>query len=779
MRSIKQIIIVFLCICSISCTIGDQEAKLYNQGINLTPYPSEMKIGEGVFNLNSNTTIKIEPDSEELRKITDLFTSKIKASTGFAISRINAESDNQLRIAIDTNLQLKAEGYILKSDNEIIDIKAKDANGAFYAMQTLLQLLPAEIESLTLQKNIEWNIPSVAIKDEPRFAYRGFLMDVSRHFRDVDFVKKQLDLMSMLKINKLHWHLTDDQGWRIQIKKYPKLTSIGSQRKEHNGDIYGPFYYTQEEIKEIVAYAKERYIEVIPEIDLPGHSVAAVSAYPEYSCTGGPHKVRNVWGISSDIFCAGNEKTFEFLEDILDEVVPLFESKYFHIGGDEADKAQWEKCPKCQQKIKELKLRSDNKGTAENKLQSYFMNRLEQYLAKSGRKIIGWEEMLDGGLSPTATLLSWRGLEKGKEAADLGNDVIMAPRPWMYLDQYQGDSKLLPTSPNRLVSLEKTYSLDPIPTDLDESKHKHILGVQAATWAEYIYSDELFEWFTYPRLIALAEVGWSLVENKNYSDFLRRLDNQRVRLDMHDVKYYIPLPEQKDVSSCNFVAFVDSTSLDFKTTEPATIVYTTDGTEPTENSKIYEEPLRFTETTTLKMRSLLVSGKLGAVRTIQVEKQSYQPGQEKNSNYKGLTAKYYAGFTSTVEELSTKKQTGEEIIATPEDSKCRIKNSELLTEENATSAVIEGYVNIPEDDVYYFSTDCDQFWLNDQLFISNENVIRRHSINDKSIALGKGYHKIKIIRLANIFGGWVPHWQPMSLMIRADKEVKWSKGIYY
>lgn len=769
---IRNSFLILFSLLAISCSTDKATIKPYNTGINLTPFPSELAVNDGSFILNKNTTIYIDGQSDELQKTIELFTTKIKNSTGFVIALESLEKENQIRTVIDNNLDIKDEGYLFKSDNKGIEIKAKDATGVFYAMQTMMQLLPAEIESPSIQKNIQWIIPSVEIRDEPRFAYRGFLIDSGRHFWSVDFIKKQLELMAMLKINKFHWHLTEDQGWRIEIKKYPKLTQIGALRKEHDGTTYGPYYYTQEEIKEVVAFAKDRFIEVIPEIDMPGHAIAAVAAYPEYSCTGGPHDVRNVWGISSDIFCAGNEKTYTFIEDIFNEILPLFESDYIHLGGDEANKYQWERCSKCQQKVKELKLVSDKEASAENKLQSYFMARVESYLAKSGKKIIGWEEMVDGNLPPTATVMSWRGIEKGLVAANMGNNVIMAPRPWVYLDQIQGDSKLLPPAPTRYVPLEKTYSLDPIPEALDSSRHHQILGVQAAIWAEYVPTEELFEWYTYPRLIALSEIAWSKPENKNYTEFLTRLNNQRVRLDMHNVNYYIPLPQQKGIPSSNFVAFTTNTTLEFDTTEPVTILYTLDGTEPNEKSAVYEAPLTFDQTSILNLRSLLPSGKLGKTRTIRIDKQDFAPSVEKNADDKELRASYYTGFENKVGNLSSRTPDSMEVIAEPQQSKCRIENNILLTAKNAKSVIIEGYINIPTNAVYYFSTDCDQFWINDNLLISNEGEIKRNSNNDRSIALAKGHHQIKLIRLANICGGWVPQWQPVSLSIRDENETK-------
>ena len=322
-----------------------------------------------------------------------------------------------------------------------------------------MQLLPAEIESPSFVK-MNWTVPGVSVKDEPRFRYRGQMLDVCRHFRDIDYIKKQLDVLAMFKINKFHFHLTEDQGWRVESKKYPKLNEISTKRTEGEGTTYGPYYFTQAQLKEIVAYAKERFIEVIPEVELPGHGVAALTAYPEYSCTGGPFEVRNVWGVANDVYCAGNDETFVFLTNIIEEVIPLFESEYFHIGGDECPKGRWENCPKCQARMKTERLKDAHE------LQSWFIAKIEKVLLKHNKKMIGWDEILEGGLAPSATVMSWRGEQGGIDAANMGHDVIMTPGGWLYLDHYQGDSAVEPPSIGGYTTLEKTYSYEPIPAGL-------------------------------------------------------------------------------------------------------------------------------------------------------------------------------------------------------------------------------------------------------------------------------------------------------------------------
>lgn len=750
--------------------------KPYNEGINITPIPVEMVQNEGIFELNKNVVFTVSDPS--LNTVVNYFSSKIGKSTGYSLfQQDNKPESGFISLSLKSDLPVNDEGYLLEVTNNGITIEAKTPQGAFYGMQTVMQLLPADIESNSVINNIAWNIPAVKIKDEPRFGYRGMHLDVSRHFTSVEDVKKQLDVLAMFKINTFHWHLTDDQGWRVEIKKYPELSTISSTRIEGEGDEYGPYIYTQEQIKDVVAYAKERFIEVIPEIELPGHAVAVLAAYPELSCTGKPIEVRNIWGIANDVFCAGNDSVFQFLENVFAEVVPLFESDYFHVGGDECPKIRWKACPKCQARIRELGIRGDKEHSAEEKLQSYFVQRMEKVLLKYDKKMIGWDEILEGGLAPTATVMSWRGEDGGIASANMGHDVIMTPQQWMYLDKYQGDENLLPVTIGGYLPLEKVYGYEPVPEKIAEDKKHHILGAQVNIWNEYKYNLDVRELDIYPRVIALAELTWSPKERKDYKDFERRIDNQRVRLDMHNINYYIPMPEDKNAPSCNFQAFTDNVTLEFKTTEPVKIVYTTDGSEPAVDSPVYSGPLNFTENTTVKVRSVLLSDKMSPVRTIQLEKQTYAPAVERPAGEKpGLKAEYYKGVARKVSELEGKTPDETEYVVAPQKSKYRVPDYREVYPEDFCSTILTGYINIPEDGVYYFETDS-EMWLDGQLFITNEGdegTARRFSRADKSAALAKGLHPVKIVRLGAIFGGWPTQWENMWVSIRPEKENKFK-----
>ncbi|MEG1749469.1 MAG: family 20 glycosylhydrolase, partial [Tannerellaceae bacterium] len=584
------------------------------------------------------------------------------------------------------------------------------------------------------------------------------------HFVPVENVKKQLDVLAMFKINTFHWHLTDDQGWRIEIKKYPKLTEIGSKRIDGEGTEYGGFY-TQEQIKEIVAYAAERFITVVPELELPGHELAAIAAYPELSCKGDSITPRIIWGVEDIVMCAGKEEPFTFLEDVIAEMVPLFPGTYFHIGGDECPKISWKNCPTCQARIRKEGLKD------EHGLQSYVVQRMEKVLAQHGKKIIGWDEILEGGLAPSATVMSWRGEEGGIAAALMDHDVIMTPGGnGMYLDTYQSDPKLEPVSIGGYTTLEKTYSYNPTPDTLVTlGKDKFVKGVQCNIWSEYMYTTDIMEYRIYPRILALAEIGWTPLDKKDYKDFERRLDNALVRLDGHGINYHIPQPEQPN-GSCDFVAFTDKASLTFKTVRPIQMVYTLDGTEPTATSTVYEAPIEFIESGVLNIRSLLPSGKMSKVRTITVEKQALAPAKEVAKTTPGLKMQVADGMFLESSKLADVKEWKESIIKDLKEIRSVVKTDESMRGVKQYAAVANGYVNIPEDGVYYISSDNEEVWIDGKLLINNGGEVKRFSRHDNSAALAKGLHEIKVVFLGHIIGGWPSNWNDGSVKLRKAAE---------
>ncbi|MGB0880521.1 MAG: beta-N-acetylhexosaminidase [Polaribacter sp.] len=505
---------------------------------NIIPKPLSQEINEGVFVLDKNVNLVSE---DTLSQVSNYFESYINET--YQINFSTSENAKKIIFEVDETIQ-NEEGYQLKIDDTKISISSKNTKGAFYAVQSLLQLLPIKTDAKTIA------IQSLEIKDEPQFIYRGMHLDVARHFFSVDFVKKYIDLISMLKMNTFHWHLTEDQGWRIEIKKYPKLQEIAAYRNEtligHYSDMphkfdgkkYGGFY-TQEEIKEVVKYASERQVTIIPEIEMPGHSQAAIAAYPALGCTGKQVDVVTKWGVFEDIYCP-KESTFTFLEDVIDEVVALFPGKYIHIGGDEAPKTRWKKCNHCQKLIKKEGLKD------EHELQSYFITRMEKYINSKGKQIIGWDEILEGGLAPNATVMSWRGITGAIEAAKQHHTVILTPTSHCYFDYYQSDNGNEPLAIGGLLPLKKVYSFNPIPKELTKEQRKYVLGAQGNVWTEYIPTSAKVEYMAFPRAIALSEVVWSSNENKNYSDFIHRLEYFHKRLDEMKVNYANHLHEIKE-----------------------------------------------------------------------------------------------------------------------------------------------------------------------------------------------------------------------------------------
>ena len=752
-----------LCATAALCLFASCESPTkqmpYNQGINVIPKPLSLVQNEGSFKVTKST--KFYASTPEAKTIATFFASKIESSTGYDLAISEEEvSSNAIALLIDNSLEVNDEGYTLDATDKLVSIKAKTAKGLFYGMQTLMQLLPAEIESTTVVNGIAWTLPCVTIKDEPRFAYRGIMLDPCRHFIPVENIKKQLDVLALFKINQFHWHLTEDQGWRIEIKKYPKLTEIGSKRVDGEGTEYSGFY-TQEQIKEVVAYASERFINVIPEIELPGHALAAISAYPDLSCKGDSLSPRIIWGVEEDVYCAGKEETFKFLEDVIAEVVTLFPGEYFHIGGDECPKVRWEKCPLCQKRMRENKLKN------EHELQSYFVQRIEKVLASHGKKMIGWDEILEGGLAPSATVMSWRGEDGGIAAASMDHDVIMTPGSnGMYLDHYQGDSKIEPVAIGGYTLLEKTYSYNPVPDTLvGLGKSNFVKGVQGNIWSEYMYTTDLMEYRIYPRILAVAEIGWTPLEGKDYKDFERRIDNALVRLDCHGINYHIPQPEQPG-GSINFVAFTDKATLEFKTTRPVKVVYTTDGSEPTATSAVYSTPLEFNESATLKIRSVLPSGKMSPVRTITVEKQTLAPAKEVAATKPGLKMKVTYGYFLESSKLESVTDWKESTIKDLFEIRSVEKTDESMRNVKQYAAVASGYVNIPEDGVYIFSSDNEEVWIDGKLLINNGGEVKRFSRHDSSVALAKGLHEIKVVFLGHIIGGWPSNWNDGSVKIR-------------
>lgn len=576
-------------------TVG-LRAQNYGE-LSIIPQPLLLKQGIGSFLFDKKTVVRFDGDNAELRALAELLAQGLSERTGVRpqlVTSRDRESPNaiSLQLASDT---LGAEGYRLSVGKDGIIAHAEQSNGLFYAIQSIYQLLPVDVSA-----SQQVAIPAVEITDKPRFGWRGLMLDVGRYFYSVDYIKKYIDYLAMHKMNVFHWHLVEDHGWRIEIKKYPRLTDLSAWRPSTNFQR-GPYinhnphggFYTHEDIREVVAYAQSRYVTVVPEIELPGHVLSALVAYPELSCTGGPFEIPEQWAIQKDIYCAGKEEVFTFLEGVLGEVAELFPSEIIHIGGDEAPKDRWEACPHCQKRIKDEGLKD------EHELQSYFITRIEKFLNSKGKRIIGWDEILEGGLAPNAAVMSWRGTKGGIEAARMHHPVVMTPTTHMYLDYFQGEPYLEPNAIGGHLPLRKVYSFEPIPEELVGKERDFILGVQGNVWGEYIHSPDKADYMTYPRGAAVAEIGWSSLENKNWDDFIRRLEAQYMRYEQMGINYaksayqvYFEVEDNVAGGKSTVVLKTDSYRPEIR--------YTLDGTEPAPDSPKYEGPFDVAEYTTVR-----------------------------------------------------------------------------------------------------------------------------------------------------------------------------------
>ena len=585
-----------------SCT----EVKEANYQI--IPMPLDIQLAEqGKFVLTEGTSVIYPENNEKMQNNANFLAEYVKEKTGITLAPTTEAKRKGIILKVEENKE-KPEGYTLKVTTDNVTICGGSEAGVFYGIQTLRKSLPVvQGEKVAL--------PAVEINDEPRFDYRGGMLDVARHYIELDSVKRFIDMLAMHNINRFHWHLSEDQGWRIEIKCRPLLTEKGSMRKEtiigktdkYDGKPHGGFF-TQEEAKEIVAYAADRYITVIPEIDMPGHMLSALHAYPELGCTGGPYDVWCHWGVSKDVLCAGNDATLKFIEDVLGEIVEIFPSEYIHIGGDECPKTRWESCPKCQARIKALGIKGDEKHTAEEYLQSFIINYAEKFLNSKGRQIIGWDEILEGGLAPNATVMSWRGEKGGIEAAHQKHKVIMTPHTYLYFDYYQSyDRKSEPLAIGGKLPLERVYSYNPLPKELSTEEQKYIIGVQANLWTEYISTFKYAEYMLLPRLAALSEIQWSSADKRNYECFLSRLPRL---VELYDLKQYNYATHAFNITS-NLVQDTNEgvVKVALKTIDNCPIHYTLDGTEPTASSPLYEDTLKIKDTCTISAVGIRPTGK--------------------------------------------------------------------------------------------------------------------------------------------------------------------------
>ncbi|MDO7172656.1 beta-N-acetylhexosaminidase [Mariniflexile sp. AS56] len=644
----KKHVSLLLCLSLILASCAQRNLKVGQ--VNIIPLPLELTTAPSHFLINSRTTVSVS--NEEQLKIATRFFEKFNNTSGW-IPKIGIKKANATIIFL-TDDSLEDEAYELTVTKESIHIKSASGAGFFYAMQSLGQLLPPTFYSQKKQPKTNWGIPIVTIKDKPAFGWRGYMLDVSRHFFNKEEVKEVIDFMAEMKLNRFHWHLSDDNGWRIEIKKYPKLTEVGAWRinqnakdentsnwwgrpRQNEGDkpTYGGFY-TQEDIKEIVAYAKERYIEIIPEIDMPGHSLAAIAAYPEISCSKGPFYVGTGGVKRNNTYCPGKEVTFEFVEGVLGEVMDLFPYEYMHIGGDECNKEAWEVDPHCQQRMKEENLADTHE------LQSYFVKRVEKIVNARHKNMIGWDEILEGGLAPNATVMSWRGEKGGIAAARQGHDVIMTPSMYCYLDLKQGDDDIEPNLGYAYTFLKDTYNYKIISDSLTTEQGKHVLGLQGNLWTESITNWGQLTYMTFPRLYAVAENGWTNQKSKDWNSFTTRLLSQFKRLDAKGERY---ATSAYNVRIDHKGQPEGTIEISLKTeVDGLDIYYTLDSTSPNIQSIKYTKPFKIDKTSTLKATSFIKKEQIGNIseryfpvhKGIGAEIVYHSPNIENNTSLSGL-----------------------------------------------------------------------------------------------------------------------------------------------
>lgn len=692
----------------------------------IIPEPVKETPGSGEFIITKSTKIVADRNA---RSLAAQLNRLLQDRWGFQLDVVRKAENG---IFIRSEGSPGSEQYKLSVDRDRVEIAGDDA-GAFYGLQSLLQLMrPGANKG-------EVVIPAVAIEDKPRFHYRGMHLDVSRHFFPVEFVKKYIDLMSQYKFNTFHWHLTDDQGWRIEIKKYPKLTEIGSKRPEtmvarnfspYIGDgIPVEGFYTQEQIRDVVAYAKSRRITVIPEIELPGHASAALAAYPELGCKADfKYKVQTTWGIFKEVFCP-TDTTFRFLEDVLAETIKLFpDSPYIHIGGDEVLKDHWKESPFVQDLMKREGLKD------EHEVQSYFIRRIEKFINSKGKKIIGWDEILEGGVAPNATIMSWRGEKGGIEAANAHHDVIMTPNTYVYFDYGQGDPAYEPLNIGSYIPLEKVYGWDPVPKELKADEVKYILGGQANIWAEYLKKPENVEYMAFPRMLALSEVLWTQPSEKNYSDFRQRLAAALERLDADHINYRIPEP---DGLRNSIVGSDGKAVLDIKPLVPSyKIYYTLDGSTPDVSSTLYTQPVTFEvpkgEARTVKTIVVTASGRKSSIYTATYLNREPLAAVEPGQTRPGVTYEFVVPG-SDAEKGETKSILLEQFG----------KTHDLKQPFGVT---FDGWMRAPKDGIYEIQADAtwDVTILLDGERIIDDAGTKDRKLRSAIVPLKAGYHKMSI-----------------------------------
>lgn len=695
--------------------------------LSLVPWPSSLQRGEGRFELSPST--RLQAGDADARVNAELLNAWLQQTQGWQLRWLAQDADatggNVIRFE-STAVAADPESYALDIASGRIRVAGSPV-GQFYAVQTLLQLLPAQATAGAIA------LLALRIDDTPRFAYRGMHLDVGRHLYPVDFIKKLLDRVAHYKLNRFHWHLTEDQGWRIEIKRYPRLTEVGGQRRQTDGDgrPYGG-YYTQAQVREIVAYAGERHIMVIPEIEMPGHSLAALAAYPQLACTPGPFEVATTGGVFDDIYCPG-EDTFVFLQNVLDEVIPLFPAPYVHIGGDEAPKRRWQQSPLAQAIIAREGLKD------EHELQSWFVRRIERFLHSRGKRLIGWDEILEGGLAPDATVMSWRGEAGGIAAAREGHDVIMTPTRCCYFDYGQGPREGELWQKGGELPIDRVYAYDPMPAELAPAQRHHVLGVQANLWTERMPDSAIVEYMAFPRLLALAEIAWTPQPLRAFDDFERRLSGQYPHLAQAGIAYRIPPP--LGLRDQVLVARGDTLLALAAAVPGSRIHYSLDGSEPTPSSPRYQAPLALSVPAggELSVRTLTVTadGRHSGVHRARLRRLEYRQAQAIPAGTQaGASYRLYDGLLENFAQMQAAAVVGEG-TATAFDWRGHDRNE-------AFGLRFEGWLQVGEDGLYRFLAQGDDATA---LYLDGEAVVHNETYDQPVqgvVPLRRGWHRLRL-----------------------------------
>ena len=737
----------------------------------IVPLPRHLVARPGEFRLDAETRILLADTSNaSLRSLAELLAVPLRAVSGLPLrlgaATASEAAANAIAIQLDSrpsSVSAEDESYRLVVNERGATLTASTTAGLLNGIETIEQLLPPamaagvrttspwsasgtqQIALAAAAVPTHWTIPAVEIEDAPRFRYRGILLDVARYYFPPEFLKKLVDMMALYKYNALQLHLTDDQGWRVEIRQYPKLTQIGAWRKEsmivRDGDPYqgdgkphGGFY-TQVELRDLVAYAKVRHVTIVPEIEMPGHAGGALAAYPELSCTGGPFEVSTTWGVHEDIFCP-SEQTFTFLQNVLTEVMEIFPSEYIHVGGDEVPKTRWKASPVAQDLIRREGLKN------EEELQSYFIKRIERFLRAHGRRLIGWDEILEGGIAPEATVMSWRGIQGGIAAAQQGHDVIMSPTDYAYLDAYQGDPRSEPRAIGGFLPLDSVYAWEPVPNVLTAEQGAHILGAQGNLWSEHVPTATHAEYMLFPRMLAMSEVFWSPKDLRNWDGFLARVPSQLARLDALGANYRVPDPSGLMAERR---VLEDRTHVAMRSVVPnAVIRYTTNGTDPTSSSPAYTAPVEVgvaTTPVTVSARVFLPNGRVGTVVRERISRAAWHSALRvrADSLQPGLLYGYAEGVFAAADDVTTVPPTRTGIV-----SRVALRGDEV---QEKYGVHLRGYVRVPEDALYTFFLACDdggKLRIDDELVVDHDG---QHDATEKAgqVALRAGYHAFDLV----------------------------------